>query len=82
MLLGTLDGSLLGSILASQGTNRAGEGVIRAGYWNKRHDHDFHERPNMYPNLNAVPLSDQKHFRLNKINEIENCFLLRLKKEN
>ena len=29
------------------------------------------ERPNIYPNLNATPLSDQQHFRLNKTNEIK-----------
>ena len=39
MLLSTLGASLLGHILESQGTNRAGEGVIRAGYGNKRQDH-------------------------------------------
>ena len=36
MLLGTLDASLLGNILAGKGIKRAGEGVIRAGYGNKR----------------------------------------------
>ena len=35
MLLGTLAASLLGNILAGKGINRAGEGVIRAGYGNK-----------------------------------------------
>ena len=34
-------------------------------------DHDFHETPNMYSHLNGVPLSDQQHFRLNKIHEIK-----------
>ena len=32
---------------------------------------DSHETPNMYPNLSAplnVPLNDQQHFKLNKIN--------------
>ena len=38
MLLGTLGASLLGKILAAKGINRAGEGVIRAGYGNKRQD--------------------------------------------
>ena len=38
MLLGTLGASLLGNILAGQGINIAGEGVIRAGYGNKRQD--------------------------------------------
>ena len=32
ILLGTLDASLLGNILADKGINRAGEGFIRAGY--------------------------------------------------
>ena len=35
MLLGTVDANLLGNILAGKGINRAGEGVIRAGYENK-----------------------------------------------
>ena len=39
MLLGTLDASLLGNILAGKGANRAGEGSIRAGYENKIQDH-------------------------------------------
>ena len=39
MLLGTLDASLLGNILAGKGINRAGEGVIRADYGNKIQDH-------------------------------------------
>ena len=39
MLLGTLGASLLGNILAGQGINKFGEGVIRAGYGNKRQDH-------------------------------------------
>ena len=38
MLLGTLGASLLGNILAEKGTNRAGEGIVRAGYVNKRQD--------------------------------------------
>ena len=32
MLLGTLDASLLGNILAGKGVNRAREGIVRAGY--------------------------------------------------
>ena len=49
MLLGTLDGSLLGNIFPGKGINRAGEGaiakrqgrrvIIRADYGNKREDH-------------------------------------------
>ena len=36
MLLGTLGASLLGNILTGRGTNRAGEGIVRAGYENKK----------------------------------------------
>ena len=36
MLLGTLGASLMGNILPSWGINRAKEGVIRAGYGNKK----------------------------------------------
>ena len=36
MLLGTLDSSLLGNMLAGKGINRAGEAFIRAGYGAKR----------------------------------------------
>ena len=43
--------------------------------------HDFHETPNMYPNLNANISNDQQ-FGLNKINEIKIILLLRLEKEN
>ena len=32
MLLGTLGACLLGSILAGKGINRAGDGIVRAGY--------------------------------------------------
>ena len=39
MLLGTLGASLLKNILAGRGINKAGEGVIRTGYGNKRQDH-------------------------------------------
>ena len=39
---------------------------------------DFHEIPNMYPNLN-VSLNDEQHFRLNKIHEIKNCFVAEIK---
>ena len=42
------------------------------------------EGPNIYPNLNAIPLneiplSNQKHFRLSKINEIKDCFVAEIK---
>ena len=36
MLLGTLGVSLLGNILAGKGKNRAGEGIVRAGYGNNK----------------------------------------------
>ena len=36
MLLGTLSASLLGNLLTGKGTNRAGEGIVRAGYGNKK----------------------------------------------
>ena len=34
-----------------------------------------HETLNMYPDLNAIPLSDQQQFRLNKINENKDYFV-------
>ena len=45
---------------------------------------NFVERSNIYPNLNAIPLneiplSDQQHFRLNKINEIKDYFAAEIK---
>ena len=52
---------------------------------------DYHGTHNMYPNLSEtllsttllnIPLNDQEHFRLNKINEIKDILLLRLQKEN
>ena len=33
------------------------------------------EKSNIYPNLNATPLTDQQHFKLNKINEIKDYFV-------
>ena len=36
LLLVTLGASLLGDILKGGGIKRAGEGIVRAGYWNKR----------------------------------------------
>ena len=44
-------------------------------------DHGFHETPNMYPNLNAVLLSDLQQFRLNKINEIKDYFVAEIKEK-
>ena len=43
-------------------------------------EHDFHETPSMYSNLNAIPLIDQQHFKLNKINEIKDYFVANIKK--
>ena len=44
---------------------------------------DFHETPNIYPNLSATPLSiplnDQKYFRLNRINEFKDYFVAEIK---
>ena len=36
MLLGTMGASLLGNTLAGKRINRAGEGIVRAGYRNKK----------------------------------------------
>ena len=36
ILLGTLGVGLLGNILARKGINRAGKGIVRAGYGNKK----------------------------------------------
>ena len=41
--------------------------------------HDFHETPNMYPNLNAN-ISKDKQFRLNKINEDKDYFIAEIRK--
>ena len=38
MLLGTLGACILGDILTGRWINRAGEGIVRAGYGNKRKD--------------------------------------------
>ena len=44
---------------------------------------DFHKTPNIYPNLNRISLnaniSNEKQFRLNKINEIKDYFLAEIK---
>ena len=37
-------------------------------------ENNFHETPNVYPNLNANISNDQQ-FRLNKINEIKDYFI-------
>ena len=44
MLLGTLGASLLGNILAEKGINRAGEGIVRASYGNKKGQNTTTER--------------------------------------
>ena len=45
--------------------------------------HDFNKTPNIYPNLNAIPLnaniSNEQQFRLNKINEIKDYFLAEIR---
>ena len=41
-----------------------------------------HDTVNMYPNLSAIPLSDQQQFRLNKINEITDYFVDEIKERN
>ena len=45
---------------------------------------DFNKTPNIYPNLNAIPLnaniSNEQQFRLNKINEIKYNFLAEISK--
>ena len=40
--------------------------------------HDFHKKPNMYPNLNSN-ISNEKQFRLNKINKIKDYFLAEIR---
>ena len=37
------------------------------------------ERSNIYPSLYEISLSDQQHFRLNKINEIKHYFVAKIK---
>ena len=41
-------------------------------------EHDFHKTLNMYPNLSTIPSNDQQ-FRLNKINEINDYFITKIK---
>ena len=44
---------------------------------------DVNKTPNIYPNLNASPLnaniSNEQQFRLNKVNEIKDCFLAEIR---
>ena len=42
-------------------------------------EYNFHETPNMYPNLIATSLNDQQQFRLNKSNEIKDYFVAEIK---
>ena len=47
-------------------------------------EHNSVEKSNIYPNLNSTPmneisLSDQQHFRLDKINEIKDYFVAEIK---
>ena len=37
------------------------------------------ERSSIFPGLNEISLSDQQHFRLNKINEIKDYFVAEIK---
>ena len=39
---------------------------------------NFHETPNMYPNLSTTPSNDQQ-FRLNKINEIKDYLIAEIR---
>ena len=38
-------------------------------------EHNFHETPNMYPNL-CANISNDQQFKLNKINEIKGYFIV------
>ena len=40
--------------------------------------HNFHNTPNMYPNLSAN-ISNEQEFRLNKINEVKDYFLAEIR---
>ena len=41
-------------------------------------EHNFHETPNMYPNL-SESISNDQQFRLNKINEIKDYFIAEIR---
>ena len=41
-----------------------------------------HETPNIYPNLSAIPLSDQQQFRLKKSIKVKIILLPSLNKDN
>ena len=51
MLLSTLGASLLGNTLASKGMNRAGEGVVRAGYGSSIKKQGFLIPPHLLTNF-------------------------------
>ena len=38
-----------------------------------------HETPNMYTNLNVIPLNDQEQLRLNKVNDMKDYFVDEIK---
>ena len=44
---------------------------------------DFNKKPNIYPNLNVIPvninISNEQQFRLNKINEIKDFILAEIR---
>ena len=42
-------------------------------------EHNLVEGSNIYPNVNEISLSDQQHFRLNKINEVKDYFVAEIK---
>ena len=41
-------------------------------------EHNFHKKPNMYPNLSSNTSNDQQ-FRLHKINEIKYYFIAEIR---
>ena len=41
-------------------------------------EHNFHEKPKMYPNLSAN-ISNYQQFKLNKINEIRDYFIAEIR---
>ena len=49
--------------------------------WNSHKTHTIYTNLNAIP-LNAIPLSDQQQFRLNKINEIKDYFVAEIKERN
>ena len=43
-------------------------------------EHNFDKMLNIYPNLSAVSISNQRQFRINKVNEIKYYFVTEIKK--